>query len=91
MSSDYTVLSLSIDNLNNEFLKGDNKMETVLSVEGMSCEHCERHVKNALEEINGVQSAKASHVEKKVVIEHENDVNIEELIAAIVEVGYETV
>ena len=66
-------------------------MQTVLSVEGMSCEHCEKHVKNALEEITGVKSAKASHVEKKVVIEHENDVNIEELKEAIVEVCYETV
>ncbi|MDF2535903.1 MAG: hypothetical protein K0R18_2062 [Bacillales bacterium] len=66
-------------------------MQTVLNVEGMSCEHCERHVKNALEEIIGVQSAKVSHVEKKAVIDHENNVNIEELKAAIVEVGYETV
>lgn len=66
-------------------------MQTVLKVEGMSCGHCEKHVKNALEEISGVQSASASHVEKQVVVEHNNDVNIEEIIAAIVEVGYEVV
>ncbi|MDF2556883.1 MAG: putative heavy metal-binding protein [Bacillales bacterium] len=66
-------------------------MQTVLKIEGMSCGHCEKHVKNALEEISGVQSALASHVEKQVVIEHDNDVNMDEIKAAIVEVGYEVV
>ncbi len=66
-------------------------METILKVVGMSCEHCERHTKNALEEIAGVQSAVASHSDGQVVIQHDAAVSILEMKEAIVEVGYEVV
>ncbi len=66
-------------------------METVLKVIGMSCEHCERHTKNELEEITGVQSAVASHSSGQVVIKHDESVSLKEMKAAIAEVGYEVV
>ncbi|MBR2675309.1 MAG: heavy metal translocating P-type ATPase [Solobacterium sp.] len=37
------------------------KMEKILHVEGMMCEHCEANVKKALEAIDGVESAVADH------------------------------
>jgi Cu2+-exporting ATPase len=37
------------------------RMEKVLHVEGMMCEHCEATVKKALEAVDGVESAAADH------------------------------
>ena len=39
----------------------ETKMEKILHVEGMMCEHCEANVKKALEAIDGVESALADH------------------------------
>lgn len=36
-------------------------MEETLKVKGMMCAHCEAHVKEALEKIDGVTEAKADH------------------------------
>ena len=43
-------------------------MEKIIKVEGMMCPHCEAHVKEALEALEGVESAIASHKEKTVTI-----------------------
>ena len=45
-----------------------NNMEKTLLVEGMMCEHCENHVKKALEALDGVEAATASHEQKKAVV-----------------------
>ena len=55
------------------------------------CEHCENHVKTALEKIDGVASAQASHKEGKcdVVLSHSLDVKL--LKSAVEEEGYKVV
>ena len=58
-------------------------------IEGMSCQHCVNHVKNALEELDGVKSAKVSLEDKSAEIELNHDVDDEKIKAAIDEVGYE--
>ncbi len=37
--------------------KGENKMQKTLKIEGMMCEHCTKHVTEALEKIEGVEQA----------------------------------
>ena len=37
-------------------------------ISGMMCEHCENHVKKALEALDGVSSALANHEQKKGVV-----------------------
>lgn len=39
-----------------------------IKVNGMMCEHCEAHVKKALEAIDGIESAVASHKDNLVTI-----------------------
>lgn len=46
----------------------DNLKKEVLHVEGMMCENCERHVKEALEALPFIESAKADHVKGTVDI-----------------------
>ena len=42
---------------NNENDKEDNKMKETLKIEGMMCEHCKKHVEEALNAMEGVQAA----------------------------------
>lgn len=67
---------------------GANMSEKTLKVEGMMCSHCEKHVKEALEKIDGVQEATADHEKKQVVVKLTKDVPDSEFGKAITEAGY---
>jgi copper ion binding protein len=64
-------------------------MKTTLKIEGMSCEHCVKHVTQALEEIEGVKFAKVNLKDKSAQVEHGDQVSPESLKAAVTEAGYE--
>jgi copper ion binding protein len=66
-------------------------MKTTLKIEGMSCDHCVKHVTQALEEIPGVTSAAVSLKDKSAQVEHGDQVTRESLKAAVTEAGYEVV
>ncbi|MBQ9206458.1 MAG: heavy metal translocating P-type ATPase [Treponema sp.] len=73
--------------------KKEQKMEKTISINGMMCEHCENHVKKALEALDGVESATASHEEKKAVVTLKAGATLDEakVKAAVEEAGYEFV
>ena len=60
-----------------------------ISVKGMMCEHCEMHVKKALEAIDGITSATASHKDALVTIETSKSVDENLIKAAVTDAGYE--
>ncbi len=67
-----------------------NKENTMkIKVNGMMCEHCEAHVKKALEAIDGITSATASHEENLVTLEVTKTIDEEIIKAAVTEAGYE--
>ena len=66
-------------------------MEKTLKIEGMMCEHCEMHVKKALETIPGVESAAVSHTSGTAVLKLSADVPTDRLKAAVEEAGYRLV
>ena len=66
-------------------------MTTTLNIEGMSCEHCVAHVRNALEAVKGVSSAMVNLKQKNAQVEHNDSVSIDALKAAVSEAGYEAV
>lgn len=68
--------------------KETKTMEKVIKVDGMMCMHCEAHVKKALEEIDGVIEAYASHENGTATVKLSNDVPYEILKKAIEEQGY---
>ena len=72
---------------NAEAVKENNGMK--IRVNGMMCAHCEAHVKKALEAIDGIDSAVASHEEKLVTITNSKDIDEALIKAAIEEAGYE--
>jgi copper chaperone len=65
-------------------------MKKTLKVEGMSCNHCVNHVKNALTEIPGVESAEVSLAKKSAVVTGA-DLDDAAMKAAVAEAGYEVV
>jgi len=65
-------------------------MKKTLTVEGMSCNHCVNHVKNALIDLAGVESAEVDLAKKSAVVigASLDDAAIK---AAVAEAGYEVV
>ncbi|MCT8978605.1 copper ion binding protein [Clostridium sp. CX1] len=66
-------------------------MKKKIIVEGMSCGHCVNHVKNALEELNGVTSVTVDLESKTAVVEASGELSDETIKAAIEDAGYEVV
>ncbi|WP_035769899.1 heavy metal translocating P-type ATPase [Butyrivibrio sp. NC2002] len=79
-----------IDNdINETNIDEKENKEMKINVNGMMCAHCEAHVKKALEAIDGIESAVASHEDNMVTITSSSDVNEELIKAAVTEAGYE--
>lgn len=67
-------------------------IKKTLNVEGMSCSHCERAVKNELGDVNGVLQTEVDLAGKTVTVEYDSDLVTEQMLAdAIEEAGYEVV
>ena len=59
-----------------------------INIEGMMCEHCEAHVKEALEAIDGVKSASASHTAGTAIVTLTKDVADDTMKTAVEKEGY---
>jgi copper ion binding protein len=67
------------------------KMKTTLKIEGMSCEHCVMHVKEALEGVGGVKSAKVSLKTNSADVNHDENATRAMMEEAVAEAGYKVV
>lgn len=75
-------------NINN--FMGENKMTKTIQIKGMMCAHCQMHVTNALDAIDGVKS----NVDFKTgtaLLTLSKDVKDETLSKAVTDAGYEVV
>ena len=85
-SVDYKIIQTEINQ--NDIKEKENK-EMKIKVNGMMCGHCEAHVKKALEAIDGIESAVASHEENMVTITNSKEVDEVLIKAAVTDAGYE--
>ena len=68
-----------------------NKKETTLTVDGMTCSSCIRHVTAALRELPGIDAVEVKLKDGKVRVAHDDDsASTDEMIAALNEAGYES-
>ena len=74
--------------VNKENKQKEFYMEKTIKIEGMMCEHCEAHVKKALEALAGVETAVPSHEKGTAVVSLKSDVSAEQLTKAVEEAGY---
>lgn len=66
-------------------------MEKTMKINGLMCPKCEARAVKALEAIDGVEKAVASHTENNAVITLAKDVDNEVLKKAVADAGYEVV
>ena len=75
--------------LKNKTEKEIKIMEKTLMINGMMCGHCEAHVKNALEALDGVVNAEVSHKTGTAVVTMDNEISNEVLKQAVTDQGYD--
>lgn len=66
-------------------------MKKKILIEGMSCQHCVNHVKEALGEISGVKTVNVDLGNKNAVVELTQTVDDVKFKEAVDEAGYEVV
>lgn len=69
--------------------KGDICMKKTILVDGMMCQHCVKHVHDALAKVDGVKGVEVSLENKTAVVELKSEVSDDVLLAAVREAGYE--
>ena len=84
--ADKTKIKALIDEINLE--KEKKNMTKTLKIDGMMCPHCEARVKKALEAVDGVESAVASHKEGTAVVTLTKEVADDVLKAAVEAADY---
>ena len=81
-----------MNNTNTKAILEEKKMtERTIKVNGMMCEHCEMHVKKALEAIDGIDAASADHKKGEVKLTLSKAVADDAMKAAVTDAGYEFV
>lgn len=68
--------------------KGEDSMEKILNVEGMSCKHCVASVRKALEGLDGVREADVNLEDKKARVELDKDLADQILVKAVEDAGF---
>jgi copper chaperone CopZ len=63
------------------------EMSQTITVEGMTCEHCEQTVEEALEDVGGVTAATADRETESATIE--GSAQTDALVSAVTEAGYD--
>lgn len=71
--------------------KETKAMEKTLKIDGMMCEHCEAHVKKALEALDGVTNAEVSHKAGTAVVTMEKEITNDVLKQAVEDQGYKVI
>lgn len=66
-------------------------MKKRISIEGMSCQHCVKHVNDALSELNGVTGVNVNLEGKYAELEANEEVADKDINFAIEDAGYEVV
>lgn len=67
-----------------------SKKKTI-TVDGMTCHHCEMTVEKALLELDGIKAAKADHTSKSVEVQYKSDLDIDQVRQKIEGSGYKFV
>ncbi|MCD2436099.1 heavy-metal-associated domain-containing protein [Acidaminococcus sp. NSJ-142] len=64
-------------------------MEKIVKVNGMMCQNCQKHVREALEAMDGVTAVEVSLENKNAKVEMSRDIPADEFKKVIEDAGYE--
>jgi len=77
----------SLDENRKEVIEEEKEMKYELKIEGMMCMHCQKHMTDALNKMEGV-SAEINLEEKTAYVTAEREVSMDEFQAVVEEAGY---
>ena len=63
-------------------------MKTTFNISGMSCEHCVKHVTEALKKLKGVKSVSVSLKNNNASVEHKDELSFNDIKNAVIDAGY---
>lgn len=83
------ALRLNFFKSKNKCERKNDKMEKIIKIEGMMCAHCEAHVKNALEALEGVTVTEVNHKKGIATVKILESVTDDMLKSTVKSQGYE--
>lgn len=67
-------------------------LQTLLHVEGMTCDHCEMTVQGSVAGLSGIVSIEANHVDSSTVVKYDtSQISLKQISEAIEKKGYQVV
>ena len=91
-SEEKIYAQVHIENISLKNFEEDLKtMKTTLKIEGMMCQHCQKHVHDALSKMNGVSSVEVSLEKNSAEVEMDHEISNEEFAQVIEDAGYQLV
>lgn len=73
-------------------IESSNVTEANFDIEGMTCQGCEEHIKNAVAQLRGYIEATANHETGKATVKFDKSKNtIEDIVTAINKTGYKVI
>jgi copper chaperone len=72
-------------------VKEEVKMDSVLKVKGMSCQHCVMSVTKALSQLEGVKNVQVDLAKGEVRFDNTKEIAPNQIEKAITDVGYEVI
>ena len=83
------VVTTLVEEAASDPIAPENLRRAELRVEGMTCSGCEYNVSSGLELVDGVAGASADAKKGRAYVEYDvTRVSVEDLVAAVVQVGY---
>ena len=86
-----TTAGYTLQNLTTPKKEEDETMEKTLKIEGMMCQHCQKHVHDALAAMDGVTAVTVDLEGKKADVTASKDIPTEAFAKVIADAGYELV
>jgi Cu2+-exporting ATPase len=72
-------------------IQEEKTMEKTLVIEGMMCPMCEKHMREALDAMEGVKAGKVSHEDKCAVVSLTREISDDEFEKVVADTGYKLV
>lgn len=86
-----TVAEVKIEKISTKNFEEEEKLTTTLKIEGMMCQHCQKHVHDALAKMDGVENVEVSLEKNSAEVTSTKEISTADFKKVIEDAGYELV
>ena len=90
-NAEKSLAQVQTENLKIAQVEEETNLKTELKIEGMMCQHCVKHVHNALAKMDGVTNVEVSLENKNAVVTSTKEISQDDFAKVIDDAGYELV